>query len=47
VITDATRSDVKKLAEAGKTGSEIAKTLRISLPAFRISRRPGLVKARK
>lgn len=48
VITDATRAEVKKLAEAGKTGSEIAKALRISLPSVQnIKKALGLVKARK
>jgi DNA invertase Pin-like site-specific DNA recombinase len=32
-ITDETRAEVKKLAEAGKTGNEIAKALEISLPS--------------
>jgi hypothetical protein len=48
VITDATRSAVKKLAEAGKTGAEIAKEVRISLPSVQnIKKALGLVKARK
>jgi hypothetical protein len=47
VITDATRSDVKKLVETGKTGSQIAKTLGISLPSVQnIKKAQGLVKAR-
>src|SRR5665213_2211597 len=33
VITDATRAQVKKLVEAGKTGTAIAKELQISLPS--------------
>jgi len=32
-ITDATRAEVKKLVEAGKTGGEIAKAVGISLPS--------------
>ncbi|HWA11136.1 MAG TPA: helix-turn-helix domain-containing protein [Opitutaceae bacterium] len=48
VITDATRAEVKKLAQAGKTGGEIAKTLGISLPSVQnIKKALGLVKARK
>jgi hypothetical protein len=48
VITDATRGEVKKLTEAGKTGSEIAKTVGISLPSVQnIKKALGLVKARK
>jgi len=48
VITDATRGEVKKLSEAGKTGSEIAKTVGISLPSVQnIKKALGLVKARK
>jgi|SRR5580704_7996645 hypothetical protein len=48
VITDATRAAVKKLAEAGKTGAEIAKEVRISLPSVQnIKKALGLVKARK
>jgi len=48
VITDATRADVKKLVEAGKSGSAIAKTLKISLPSVQnIKKALGLVKARK
>lgn len=31
-VTDATRADVKKLVEAGKTGAEIAKAVGVSLP---------------
>jgi hypothetical protein len=47
VITDATRSEVKKLVETGKTGSQIAKTLGISLPSVQnIKKAQGLVKAR-
>ena len=48
VITDATRAQVKKLVEAGKTGSAIAKELHISLPSVQnIKKALGLVKARK
>jgi hypothetical protein len=48
VITDTTRGEVKKLTEAGKTGSEIAKTVGISLPSVQnIKKALGLVKARK
>jgi hypothetical protein len=48
VITDATRSAVKKLAEAGKTGAQIAKEVGISLPSVQnIKKALGLVKARK
>lgn len=48
VITDETRAAVKKLAEAGKTGAAIAKTLAISLPSVQnIKKALGLVKARK
>jgi hypothetical protein len=47
VITDATRAEVKRLVESGKTGSQIAKTLRISLPSVQnIKKALGLVKAR-
>jgi hypothetical protein len=48
VITDATRAEVKKLSEAGKTGAEIAKAVRISLPSVQNVRKAlGLVKSRK
>jgi hypothetical protein len=48
VITDATRAEVKKLAEAGKTGAEIAKAVRISLPSVQnVKKALGLVKSRK
>ena len=48
VITDATRAAVKKLTEAGKTGAQIAKEVRISLPSVQnIKKALGLVKARK
>lgn len=47
-ITDAMRAEVKKLAEAGKSGAEIAKTVGISLPSVQnIKKALGLVKARK
>lgn len=46
-ITDATRSEVKKLVEAGKSGGEIAKAVGISLPSVQnIKRDLGLVKKR-
>ncbi len=45
VITDATRAQVKKLVETGKTGSEIAKAVGISLPSVQnIKKALGLVK---
>ena len=44
VITDATRAQVKKLVEAGKTGGEIAKAAGISLPSVQnIKKALGLV----
>lgn len=47
-ITDETRAEVKKMAEGGKTGNEIAKALRISLPSVQnIKAALGLVKKRK
>jgi hypothetical protein len=47
VITDDTRNSVKKLVESGKTGSQIAKSLGISLPSVQnIKKALGLVKAR-
>jgi hypothetical protein len=47
VITDDTRAGVKKLVESGKTGSQIAKTLGISLPSVQnIKKALGLVKPR-
>jgi hypothetical protein len=46
-ITDETRAEVKKLVEAEKTGAEIAKALKISLPSVQnIKKALGLVKAR-
>lgn len=48
VITDETRSEVKKQVEAGKTGSAIAKSLGISLPSVQnIKKALGLVTPRK
>ena len=45
-ITDTTRSRVRQLVEAGKTGPEIAKLVRISLPSVQnIKRALGLVKS--
>ncbi len=47
-ITDETRTQVKKLVEAGKTGAEIAKTVGISLPSVQnVKKALGLVQARK
>jgi len=47
IITDETRASVKKLVESGKTGSQIAKALGISLPSVQnIKKAQGLVKAR-
>ena len=47
VITDETRAQVKKLVDAGKTGAEIADTLKISLPSVQnIKKALGLVKER-
>jgi len=46
-ITDVTRAEVKTLAEAGKTGMEIAQALGISLPSVQnIKKALGLVKTR-
>ena len=48
VITDATRAEVKKLVEAGKSGAAIAKSIGISLPSVQnIKKALGLVKPRK
>ena len=48
VITDDTRASVKKMVDDGKTGSEIAKSLGISLPSVQnIKQALGLVKKRK
>lgn len=47
VITDDTRAQVKKLVGDGKTGGEIAKALKISLPSVQnIKKALGLVKKR-
>jgi hypothetical protein len=47
VITDETRASVKKMVEAGKTGSDISKSLKISLPSVQnIKKALGLVKKR-
>lgn len=47
VITDETRAALKKMVEAGKTGSEIAKSLSISLPSVQnVKKALGLVKKR-
>lgn len=47
-ITDETRAELKKLAEEGKSGPEIAAALGISLPSVQnIKKALGLVKARK
>jgi DNA invertase Pin-like site-specific DNA recombinase len=47
VITDETRAQVKKMVDAGKTGAEIAESLKISLPSVQnIKKALGLVKAR-
>ncbi len=46
-ITDATRAKVKKMAGEGKTGSEIAKALGISLPSVaNIKKQLGLTRPR-
>ena len=47
VITVATRAHVKKLVQAGKSGSQIAKAVGISLPSVHnIKKALGLVKSR-
>lgn len=47
-ITDAVRAEVKKLVSEGKTGTQIAKAVGISLPSVqKIKKAAGLVKARK
>lgn len=44
VVTDETRAELKKLVEAGKTGGEIAKALKVSLPTVQnIKKALGLV----
>lgn len=46
-ITDEVKAQVKAMAEAGKTGNEIAKTLGISAPSVQnIKKALGMVKAR-
>ena len=48
VITDETRTKVKKMVNAGKTGSQISAALKISLPSVaNIKKALGLVKKRK
>ena len=45
VITDETRAQVKKMVDGGKTGAEIAQTLKISVPSVQnIKKALGLVK---
>ena len=47
VITDETRAQVKKMVDGGKTGAEIAETLKISVPTVQnIKKALGLVKKR-
>jgi len=47
-ITDAIRAKVKSLVKAGKTGAEIAKELKISLPSVQnIKKAAGLVRTSK
>jgi hypothetical protein len=47
VITDETRTQVKKMVSDGKTGAEIAKAVGISLPSVQnIKKALGLVKKR-
>lgn len=47
-ITEAMRAEVKKLVEQGKTGTEIAKAVGISLPSVQnIKSSLGLVKKKK
>ena len=47
VITDETRAQVKKMVDAGKTGAEIAESLKISLPSVQnIKKALGLVQKR-
>ena len=46
-ITEETKAQVKDLVQSGKTGAEIAKSLKISLPSVQnIKKALGLVKAR-
>jgi hypothetical protein len=47
VITDETRAQVKKMVQDGKTGSQIAKAVGVSLPSVQnIKKALGLVKKR-
>jgi hypothetical protein len=47
-ITDSIRAQVKKLLEAGKTGAEVARALKISLPSVQnIKKALGLVGSKK
>lgn len=47
-VTDETRAELKKMVEAGKTGLEIAKALKVSLPTVQnIKKALGLVRAAK
>lgn len=47
-VTDETRAEVKKLAEQGKTGAEIAKAVGVSLPTVQnIKKALGLVRKKK
>ncbi len=48
IITADTKTQVKAMTQAGKTGAEIAKAVGISLPSVQnIKKELGLVKARK
>lgn len=48
VITDAMKNKVKSLAEGGKTGAEISRTVGISIPSVQnIKKAMGLIKPRK
>ncbi len=48
VVTDSTRTEVKKLVREGRTGAEIAKTVGISIGTLHtIKKALGLVKQRK
>jgi hypothetical protein len=43
-ITDAVKAELKKLVQAGATGAEIAKTLKISLPSvYNVKKALGLI----
>jgi len=47
VITDAIRAEVKKMVAAGKSGTEIAKAVKISVPSVQnVKKALGLVKKR-